>query len=163
MDAHSRGPGIYNNKKNRVASAIIDADDVDKVKKYTWFLDSDGYVIAHYGKTTIKLHRLVYGCTQGQEIDHEDLNKLNNRKRNLHICTRSQNNFNRRILNPSGLKGISYHKKRKHWVAQITSQGLHYNLGAFQSKEDAAKAYNSAAVKLAGKFAHLNFQRLTKS
>ena len=149
---------FYNRLLERVATAIIDIDDYSKIKNYVWFLDKDGYAIAHKEKTTIKMHRVIAGALDEEHVDHKDLNILNNRKNNLRICNISQNNYNRNATKTNGLciKGVSYHRKREVWVAQITHKGKHYNLGDFKNPLEAAIAYNTASKKYAGLFARLN-------
>lgn len=41
---------------------------------------------------TIRMHRLIMDCPEGMEIDHLDNDKLNNKRVNLNICTRAENN-----------------------------------------------------------------------
>lgn len=46
------------------------------------------------------------------------------------------------------------------WQAQISRGGKYEYLGAFQSEEDAARAYDTAAIRVHGEFACLNFPPL---
>jgi hypothetical protein len=50
--------------------------------------------------------------------------------------------------------GVSKHKKI--WQADISKDGVKYNLGRHEIEEDAARAYNSKALELYGEFANLN-------
>jgi len=95
---------------------------------------------------------------RGQEWDHADRNKLNNRKANLRLATRSQNmqNVGPRRSNRCGLKGVTGTKYGR-WVARISKDGKRRTIGVFSTKEEAACAYDAAAKKLFGKFAYLNF------
>jgi hypothetical protein len=70
----------------------------------------------------------------------------------LRICSRAENAFNRvkRFDNKSGFKGVA--RKNQSWQAKI--QNLY--LGLYPSKKEAALAYNKAAIKIFGEFAHLN-------
>ena len=58
--------------------------------------------------------------------------------------------------NSSGFKGVYFFKRTNRWRAKIAHDGLEIHLGYYDSAEEAAMAYNSAAVKLKGKFALLN-------
>jgi hypothetical protein len=75
---------------------------------------------------------------------------------------KQQNCFNQRIAsnNTSGFKGVSWHKSHKAWQAKIVINGRAHTLGHFHNLEDAARAYDSAAVKAFGDFAHLNLPRI---
>lgn len=54
--------------------------------------------------------------------------------------------------NKSGIKGVSWDKKRQKWAAQITFKRKVYNLGRYDTKEDAAKARQDAEKKFFGEF-----------
>lgn len=90
------------------------------------------------------------------EVDHIDCNKANNHIINLRWASRQQNLCNRQIgkNNASGFKGVS--KGGKKWRARIAINGTHFYLGAFETKEEAAIAYNEKARELFGLFARLN-------
>ena len=81
----------------------------------------------------IYMHRLINKPSVGFEIDHINRNKLDNRKENLRIVTRSQNQMNRVIQknNTSGYKGITWNQKRKKWQAQIMVNYKCIILGCF--------------------------------
>lgn len=54
--------------------------------------------------------------------------------------------------NTSGYKGVSFHNKRRKWVAQISFKGRAYNLGRYEKKEDAIKARKEAEEKYHNNF-----------
>jgi hypothetical protein len=92
------------------------------------------------------------------EIDHINKNRLDNRKKNLRFCTRSENLYNKTTNknNTSGYKGVVWDNQRRKWCASISIERRRINLGFFQNKEEAAKVYNEAALKYHGEFASVN-------
>ena len=103
-------------------------------------------------------HRLAwifyYGVNPDDMIDHINGNRLDNRIENLRLCTPQQNQWNRSksVKNTSGFKGVSYEKKNKKWRARIKIDGGNKCLGLYQTKQEAADAYNSYAKKIHGEF-----------
>lgn len=147
--------------------AIVDADMYDFLNKWKWFYTS-GYAARHQhigyfnGKKKTKriyMHRAIMNTPDGMDTDHrEPGHTLDNRRRNLRICTTSQNlrNSVSRRGSSSKYKGVSWDKRRNKWVAQISIEGRAINLGRFTLEEDAAQAYNFAAVEHFGEFSRLN-------
>ena len=102
------------------------------------------------------MHNMILGTPKGLHTDHKDGDGLNNQRSNLRLATPSENGANRLVgsNNTSGYKGIS--QKDKKWGAQITKNQKIVYLGRFETKIEAAKAYNTAAKKYHGEFARLN-------
>ena len=146
---------LYNKHCEEVARALIDLEDVDKVKGYKWHLRKDGYVSTHItkGETTL-LHRLIMDCPDDKLVDHINHNKLDNRETNLRICTKSQNAMNQNIKsnNTSGIVGVSWDKKNEKWIANIGLSGKYINLGYFDNIEEAAKKRKQAEIDLFGDY-----------
>lgn len=148
-------------------SAVIDAADWPIVSGHRWrlLLTQRG---ACYAQTVINvngerrnlfLHRLLMNPPDGLEVDHKDRNGLNCRRENMRLATRAQNCWNRRRprdgSNP--YRGVYQLKTQKQWNARICVQGRKIYLGYFESAEEAARAYDSAAREHHGEFATLNF------
>lgn len=148
---------------NVEATTLLDAEDFYIAASRNWYTNSLGYV---YSKVTVSpkkyksifLHRLVIGAKGKEIVDHINMNPLDNRRENLRIVTKSQNMMNRKApaQNTSGYKGVVWDKYNKKWTAQIQSNGKHKKIGRFLKKEDAARAYNEAAIKLHGEYSNLN-------
>lgn len=141
--------------------ALVDDDDYKSLLKYTWYFSSSGYAASSTwdGKKNVHftMHRLLLNIKKGIFIDHIDNNKLNNQRSNLRKCTHSQNCMNTYFpKGKSKYKGVAFLKKRNKWVAQITANGKYKYLGEFIVEEDAARAYNEAAIVLHGQFARIN-------
>jgi HNH endonuclease/AP2 domain len=142
--------------------AIVDDDDYEDLVKYNWHHHKNGYAMRHErvnGKRVpIRMHRVVISAPDGYDVDHKNGDKLDNRKANLRLATRSQNNYNKGVQSnsSSGFKGVSWSKQRNKWRARIHVDKKEINLGFFEYQIDAAFAYNEAAIKYHGEFAKLN-------
>lgn len=105
--------------------------------------DCFGYVDGKKIKKKVSLHRFILGAEDGQEVDHDDGNVMNNRKRNLAIKTRGMNQVNTRLYknNSTGFRGVSRSSDGKRWVSKIRVNGKGYHLGIFDTPEEAHEAY----------------------
>lgn len=110
-------------------------------------------------KNAYFLHRLVWMYVHGddpglQEIDHKDRNPLNNRIDNLRLADRQQQVANQSLRsdNTSGHRGISFTKSNGRWRALIRVDGSRKHLGYFDTAEEAAAAYEHAALQRHGQF-----------
>lgn len=142
--------GHYKNSKIK-GYAIIDDDDFEYLNQWNWQYDPDGYAVRSqnvgYKKVThIKMHRIINNTPKGFITDHINRNGLDNRKNNLRTVDKSQNTINSGIWksNTSGVKGISWSKRRKRWRTYITLNYKTVFLGEFKNKEDAAIARKKA-------------------
>ena len=83
---------------------------------------------------------------------------LDNRRCNLRVCTRSQNNMNERPRGgTSEFKGVSWDNAISKWRPRIKHNGKQCYLGIFTDEIDAALAYDEAARIYFGPFARANF------
>jgi hypothetical protein len=139
-------------------STIVDDEDLARLSDLTWTLHNKGYAKAIVDRQTILMHRFIMQPVTGQDVDHINGNKLDNRRSNLRLCTRSENLMNRggEVGSSSHFKGVCRHASRPGWMARITVNGKSIYLGYFKTEEDAAHAYNSAARIYHGEFARLN-------
>ena len=138
--------------------AIVDDDDFERVSALTWWMNGPGYADGWVNGKGCLMHRFIMGAEKGQEIDHVNSIKLDNRKSNLQFCTHIQNmsKIGIRKNNSTGYVGVSRKKSGKPFRAYLRSAGIQLFLGTFDTAEDAALAYNEAAVKHFGEFARLN-------
>lgn len=135
-------------------------------KKYlgqeTGYKHSTGCVFLSVNRKKLKAHRVAFllmtGAWPEKEIDHINGNAADNRWENLREVTRSQNCCNTKLSkkNKTGAKGV-FHVRREGrkdvWMANIAMNGVRTFLGHFQTKEEAAAAYQAASRELHGEFA----------
>ena len=92
-------------------------------------------------QTTVKMHHLILHTPRGMQIDHIDGNGLNNQKNNLRVVTNRINHMNRKWERKSQYPGITWERRRKHWVAQAQINGKHIHIGSYPTEELAHQAY----------------------
>lgn len=95
---------------------------------------------------TVFMHRHLYGSGLDRLVDHRDGNGLNNTRRNLRVATHQQNSVNTgpKRRSPTGYKGVV--EVGAGFQAKITRRAETRDLGVFESAEQAAQAYNLAAL-----------------
>lgn len=163
---------IIHSNKYGSKEVLLDDSDYDLAKVYRWSLKPDhnnfyakkNYWIRVEGeKKCIQLlmHRFILGLNDQRQVDHIDHNGLNNQRTNLRICTHQQNMCNKRshVNTSSKYVGVSFHKKTKMWRASIKNKLIHssrVNIGSYKTENEAAIAYNKAALDFFGEFANLN-------
>jgi hypothetical protein len=107
------------------------------------------------------MHRVILNDFTSPQIDHKDGNSLNNTRQNLRPCTAHFNAGNRPGWGRSSkYKGVCFDKITGRWASYIRVNGNQIHLGRFVSEEDAARAYDAAALDTFGEFARLNFPAL---
>jgi hypothetical protein len=132
-----------------------------KVGQEAGSTNSLGYRIVSISRFYCYTHHIVWYLHHGEwppnEIDHIDRDPSNNRIENLRLATRAQNNRNvhKGRLNKFGYTGV-YALGPDRFQAKISIGRKMVYLGSFETKEDAARAYNKAAVMYRGEFACLN-------
>lgn len=137
--------GVFINKIDRNPRALKGA-----VAGYT---NTIGYTVIQINGRKMHAHRLAWLYMTGEwplhEVDHINRIRSDNRFQNLRQSTPSENKQNTtdRINNTSGHRGVTWHKARQKWQAQISVMGKHLYLGTFDSVDDAAAARKEAVVK----------------
>ena len=147
--------------------AVVDDEDFDRAIKLKWYWlrgyaqSSANRIKGSKVRQSYFLHRFIMNAPRGFEVDHINHNKLDCRKNNLRVVTHAQNqiNMNRHKDNTSGFKGVTWHEIANRWQARISIGGRCTHLGLFDTRELAAKAYDSAAKENYGQFAKLNYAR----
>ena len=150
-------------KKGIGKFALIDDSDYEMLSKYKWYCDFVGYAPTASSKKlklqkSIRMHRLIMGNPKNKDVDHINGDRLDNRKKNLRVCSSSQNMSNRNVQsnNKLGVKGVIRNRTGNKFIAQIGYRRKNKFIGVFKTIRSAALAYNRAAQKYHGEFARLN-------
>ncbi len=137
--------------------AIVDDEDYDYLMQWKWYANKMGntWYATNYNKGG--MHRLIMKYPKGLQVDHINHNGLDNRRCNLRICTKQQNEWNRlpNCNAASPYRGVQ--KMRGKWAANIRFNGKLIYLGVFASDTEAAKVWDAKAKELFGEYAYLNF------
>lgn len=139
-------------------SFLFDINDYELIKNYSWRIGYAGYVVTTLNDdhTVLRMHRLILNTDdEDQLIDHINHDKADNRRSNLRIVTNSQNQMNsRNRQNTSGHKGISWHIRKRKWIAYIGYNNRIVYLGIFDDINDAISARKNAEQKYFGEYAY---------
>jgi len=131
---------------------MIDAIDLPVVReRNTWVVGKRGDVYSQksitlsrgvYKNIHQKLHRLLLDNPVGQIIDHVNQDKLDNRRSNLRIVSKSINGLNS-DKSKGGLpyKGVYFCKQKNKYQALIKIDYKVKHIGFFKTAEEAAVAY----------------------
>lgn len=140
--------------------AIVDDEDFEWLSQWKWYV-SKGYAVrsSRLGeapkRTTISMHSQIIKRPKKAEIDHISGNKLDNRRTNLRLVTRTQNSMNRDKLsnNTSGHRGVYWNSMWRRWEAFIRENGTKHYLGRYRNIEKAIEARNKAEDRYFGEYA----------
>ena len=126
----------------------------------------NGYlsVYRHVNGKKIHIHvsRIIWVMEYGSipvdmEIDHIDMDKTNNRLKNLRLCTPSENCRNKKVkkktsILPKGVTKDGRSIRKNPYVVTITGDEKRHYIGRFKDEKSAAIAYNKASKKYHGQF-----------
>jgi len=147
--------------------AIVGPGDYYRLIKHRWCANRAGPT--YYAQRSVRvagksvavmMHRQILPVETGLVVDHINGDGLDNRRANLRAATPAQNRFNQRKYNISAtsrFKGVSWSRRDKKWIANITFNKRMICLGYFSDETEAARAYDGAARKYHKEFACINF------
>jgi hypothetical protein len=149
--------------------ALVDARDYERISRIKWYankIHNTWYALKN-GKRLpggkkekpILMHRLILNAPKGIQVDHKNGNGLDNRRRNLRLCTNQENHMNEQKHKraSSRYKSVCFCKQTERWSANIMRDGKRVWLGRHDTEEEAALTYDKAAKEIFGQFANLNF------
>jgi hypothetical protein len=156
----------YKIKLTKDKFALVDKDDFERLSKFNWHTSGcSGSSVLFYAarsrwdsnskiKKTILMHREIINPKEGFVVDHINGNGLDNRRSNLRICSKAENqrNMKRNVRNTSGYKGVSFFKRDNKWRSSIRINGKEKNLGHYVCKIEAYAAYLKASKEYFGEF-----------
>lgn len=150
--------------KEKGLTALIDLSDAKEVLKHRWtaWANKSNNIYAVQGASRneryLRMHRLIMRATDDQEIDHINGNGLDNRKSNLRVVTRSQNQQNRRAARTKDhpYKGVYQDPNTGRYAVLIILDGRRKHLGTYDQIEHAGWVYDYEAVIFHGPYAKTN-------
>lgn len=136
---------LYDKNCNVIAQTIIDTEDLELVKYTKWKLSGSGYAMntPKFNGGNKHMSRVVLHTNE--MVDHINHNTLDNRKCNLRVVTKSQNQMN------SNHKGVHEMKNGKYY-AYIKINQKHINLGTYVHEQEAYYARWYAETILFGEY-----------
>lgn len=139
---------------------FVDELDYECLNRFSWELAYDERYNLSYARNKILglMHRFILSAPKGFHVDHIDGNGLNNIRKNIRICTESQNQMNRtkHKSGTSRYKGVYWDRSKMKWRAELVFKEKRYRLGYFKSENLAARCYNEKAIELFEDFVKLN-------
>ncbi len=149
---------------SNIKTILIDDEDYDKDCEYI-VTNHKGYLKANVKVSIgiggayklLSLASYIMEPGEGFVVDHINRDTLDNRRKNLRVCTYSQNSCNSITPsnNTSGIKGVS--KRRNKWVVYIGINNKTMYGGAFKCPLIAANKYRELAVKHHKEFARFSY------
>ena len=125
---------------------LVDDEDYDVLSEHKWYLlkgkkDKVGYAVRWSpvikGKRFIVwMAKEILNIGKGTESDHINRNSLDNRKCNLRITTRKENNDNRGVWGTSKYRYVYWDKSRNKWVVRVKGKFV----GRYKYEKDAIRA-----------------------
>ena len=139
---------------------MFDSEDYQNIRLTNWYRHNQGRASECYvgNSKGVSIHRVILKVAEGYEVDHINLNPLDNRKCNLRMATHRQNQCNQPLQsnNTSGITGVSYKKRRGTWNARIKHYGTEIHLGAYKTFIEAVQARNEGMRWLFGEYGRYN-------
>ena len=124
------------------SDAIVDAEFMPAVVRYTWRLNTNGYYFTRVRRKPVSLHRFVWQQKFGaapKELDHINRNRRDCRIANLRPATRSMNTCGTGRAGRTLPRGVS---KRYDGLYEVRFRSQ--RIGYFASASEASQGYERA-------------------
>ena len=110
----------------QVGSACVDPQDVAMVSGYRWNSSAEGYAVSKANGRGVVMHRLILSVSPELEVDHQDGDRLNNRRSNLRVVTKAEQSQNKKVRSDSGTghRGVHFDAKKQLYRVFVTLQGV---------------------------------------
>lgn len=135
--------------------AVVDDADFECLSQYKWYFLKGRAVRkprTYEGKRVglVWMHRVIMRPPDNMVVDHINGNKLDNRRINLRVCSKSQNEWNKRAYktNTSGMKNVYWNKSKKRYVVSFSKYRKKIILGHFSSFQEAVKVRNENVIEV---------------
>jgi hypothetical protein len=150
--------------------AKVDDQDYDDIMQHRWSISICNYSAVRCinigrlstrrkGKSQCKkisMHRHIMNPTDNMMVEHLNLDRIDNRRENLRICTYSEyckKTYKKK--RQGGFLGVV--KVGRRWESYIKYKGKKISIGLFPTPLQAAFAYDEKIISLFGKSANINF------
>lgn len=147
---------IYTNKNEQI---LVDEDDYSLLSRHTWDITNFGYARTTINKKQILMHKLILPTGSSRLVtDHINRNKLDNRKENLRIISRTENNYNHsHKVGVTGFMGVYGHSDGRDYYASFSYNNKTVYLGRGETLEETAKLRDYAVWLVRGEIGVYNF------
>lgn len=125
---------------NTGSEMICDHEDWERLKEYCWSENNRGYAEARVNQKTTLFHTLIIECEHPFVRDHINRNKLDNRRSNLRVVTRAENNRNKEHSVSTLPAGITQWHNNGRYSARIHVNKKRIHLGTFDTIDEALAA-----------------------
>jgi hypothetical protein len=146
--------------------AIVDDEDYARLIQFKWCALRTGTTwrpvrrvgngVSKAGKklsvTTFMYWDIIGKPPKGFIVDHVNHNACDNRRENLRVCSRGQNNMNRRGTNPFGVKGVYQTARGTGFFVQVKARGVLHRVNGLKTLTEAIDASRKLAEELHGEF-----------
>jgi hypothetical protein len=169
IDDETMGIEVFSKGERFVC--LFDKEDYPRIKNFRWvistlskrnrtrYISTQPYVSGSTKNWRMMFHQLIMSFPDAGAVDHINHCGFDNRKKNLRVVSKLQNAVNKNYKHQkTGFKGVVPNQsKHKPWKTYISIKKCPTYLGSFETREEAALAYDKKAIELHGEFAILNF------
>lgn len=131
----------------------VDSRDLRDVARFSWS-QRNGYAARSVHRPGCNprpeyMHRRILGLEvgDGRTSDHLNRDRLDNRRSNLRVATRAENNQNVPARGRSRARGVTPTRTGR-WKAVVSRDGQPYHVGTYATRSEAERAARHARQQL---------------